>query len=650
MIPYKWDMVFNKLLNNFSSPRAQWGALFALAVAITVPTSWAETPATSLAVVAPQQIPTPGLVRLAGSAPEIDPIASVTDVPRVLSERDVIRYQRVFELQDEADWAGAEAIMAEVDDTLLRGHVLIQRYVHPTAYQSDYEELATWLNDHRDLPGADRVRDLAIKRRPAPANDQNPAEPSDDAAQDDKLVNENSLNSLEDGFRPTLPLPKKSLDAKQRSTLKKHVQELRKLIGDGRPTKALSVLKRPGMSESMDDAEFDALTVLIARSYYAYGKDQKAFAMASAAAERSGAVVPGAHWTAGLAAWRVGEMAAAARHFEALAEAEIDDDYLVAGGAYWAARVHGAAKRPAEVNRLLRIAADYPRTIYGLLAAKALGEKPRFDWNGDRPNGADVTRLLQHDAVRRALALVEIGRPEIAERELLQIMPRISERQGRALLALVDRLDLPGSGGQGTAKLAKIDGRPMDAALYPIPDWAKKTEFAIDRSLVLAIVHQESGFNSDAKSHRGALGLMQIMPSTASYIDQDADYSGDRADKLRSPAVNLRLGQKYLRHLLDDPVIDGNLVFLLAAYNAGPGMLREWLTQVDHRSDPLLFIESLPMAETRQFVRRVLTNLWIYRDRLGEDARSLEAMATGRWPVYAVTADAPTNLAANGGN
>ena len=97
---------------------------------------------------------------------------------------------------------------------------------------------------------------------------------------------------------------------------------------------------------------------------------------------------------------------------------------------------------------------------------------------------------------------------------------------------------------------------------------------------------------------------------------------------------NITLGQKYVRHLLNDPNIDGDLFYAVAAYNGGPGNLRKWRRRSDYGGDPLLFIESIPLRETRIYVERVLTNLWIYRYRLGQPAPSLDAIATGEWPSY----------------
>jgi len=112
----------------------------------------------------------------------------------------------------------------------------------------------------------------------------------------------------------------------------------------------------------------------------------------------------------------------------------------------------------------------------------------------------------------------------------------------------------------------------------------------------------------------------------------------------------LELGQKYLTYLLSNQLVKRDLFHLAVAYNAGPGNLRKWLRKANFGSDPLLFVESIPWRESRLFVERVLTNFWIYRERLRQDTPSLDAVATGHWPIYFNLDGATTSLARNAGN
>jgi soluble lytic murein transglycosylase-like protein len=141
---------------------------------------------------------------------------------------------------------------------------------------------------------------------------------------------------------------------------------------------------------------------------------------------------------------------------------------------------------------------------------------------------------------------------------------------------------------------------------------------------------------------------MQLMPGTASFVARDRRLRSSDRHRLYDPDVNLELGQAYIEILLNEGHIAGDLFHLVTAWNGGPGNLSKWQRRVNGVDDPLLFIESIPSAETRDFVERVLTNLWIYRDRLGQTNPSLDALASGERPVY-VPLDAQTiNVAQHG--
>ena len=110
------------------------------------------------------------------------------------------------------------------------------------------------------------------------------------------------------------------------------------------------------------------------------------------------------------------------------------------------------------------------------------------------------------------------------------------------------------------------------------------------------------------------------------------EYLGEW-ESLYNPDFNLRLGQKYVTYLLTKPFIEGNLFFMLTAYNAGPGNLVKWQKNSRYQNDPLLYIEVIPSAETRIYLERVLANYWIYNIRLNNSNPTLEQVASEKWPV-----------------
>ena len=124
----------------------------------------------------------------------------------------------------------------------------------------------------------------------------------------------------------------------------------------------------------------------------------------------------------------------------------------------------------------------------------------------------------------------------------------------------------------------------------------------------------------------------------------DPSLQGAGAYRLHDPAFSLELGQRYVHYLARHEVVEGNLVRLLAAYNAGPGNLAKWLPANGQREDPFLFIEAIPVDETRGFVQRVLAYSWIYASRLNLPAPSLDQLAAGSFPKFAGTEEVTAML------
>ncbi len=141
----------------------------------------------------------------------------------------------------------------------------------------------------------------------------------------------------------------------------------------------------------------------------------------------------------------------------------------------------------------------------------------------------------------------------------------------------------------------------------------------VDPALIAAVIWRESDFDAGATSPKGAVGLMQVMPTTASFIAGQDDPPPGSADALTDPEVNISYGSWYLRYLLDRH--DGSVPAALAAYNAGPENLRKWRDLAAARGVDLRVPEDIPFEETRAYVRDV-TDAWpryreAYGDRLG---------------------------------
>ncbi len=558
----------------------------------------------------------------AGRLPLVPRSSVEAAAPKVLSGIDAARYQRIFALQKDGKWQAADAEIAALHNRILIGHVLFQRYMHPTAYRSKYHELAGWLARYSDHPEAGRIYRLALRRRPPGAKaPRRPVGPS---------LSLGPWSARNEGGESAAGRPARGLSKRERSVIREVTRRVRR----GKPTQALARLGRAHKAKPLSAAAYDAARVRVAAGYFYAGKEEKAFELASRSADRSRLTVESADWIAGLAAWRLRHIDVAGRHFEALGRSEVASPWNIAAGAYWAARSYLVGRRPEKVNPLLVIAAGHPRTFYGLLAARLLGKETGFRWRAPPLSQVDADLLLKMPAIKRVIALVRVARHDLADRELKGIFLSGREALGAALVGLANRLDIPATQLRLARSYADGGGRAFDAALFPMPPWEPEGGYQVDRALIFAFMRQESGFVVKAKSEAGAHGLMQLMPNTASYVANDRSLKGRGKHKLLAPEFNIALGQRYLAHLLAERRVRGNLFHLAIAYNSGPSKLKRWLAKLPHGNDPLLFIESIPSRETRFFVERVLANFWIYRERLRQDTPSLDAVATGHWPIY----------------
>ena len=564
-------------------------------------------------------------------------------LPAMLSAADADRYRQIFAMQEDGQWQAADRMIAALSDRRLMGHVLAQRYLHPTAYRSRYKELKAWMAEYADHPQAKRIYKLALKRRPANyRRPQPPINRGSGIASTGKRVSTEYIS------------PRKRSSATKRKVAKL-MRQVRRNVLRQRFTVTEDLLRRKSTQKLLDQVELDQARALVASGWFYYGKPQRAFALAAPAAQRSGQAAPMINWIAGLAAWRVGELDLAARFFEMLAWTERAPGWNIAAGAYWAARANLRLQRPERISPLLQRAALYPHTFYGLLGRRALGMPIEFDFGSHRME-PQMARLLKGNPVgARALALMQAGQRDAAERELVKAGAWGDPRMSRALLALAQHARMPSLAFRMGSRLARqsndqANSGALDAALYPIPPWQPASGFQVDRALIYALMRQESGFNTKAKSPDGARGLMQLMPRTASYIARDRRYRGRGRNELFEPSLNMELGQRYVAYLLRHERVQGDLFRLTTAYNGGPGNLGKWQRRMKAGDDPLLFIEALPSKETRLFIERVLTNLWIYRQRLGQPAPSLERLAGGDWPRYEALDGTRAEVAQHGKN
>ena len=555
-----------------------------------------------------------------------EPAGLASFVPAPLTDADTARYRAVFAAQDKADWKKADALLEEIDNPVLLGYVLEQRYMHPTGYTSSYRELARWLDAYADHPDAATIHKLAQARRPKGETPRRPAK-----------------RRWRTDVEPPLP-PELAADYRapmaQREKVRRIELRLRAMLSQDKPTKALAYLSEPAQFNALTRAQTDRVRGWIAESFYYNGRLGDARALATTASDRSPNSAVLASWIAGLTAYRAGDIAEAHRHFARMAAVEEQDPKLRSAGGYWAARTALAGGRTEAIVPNLRIAASAPLTLYGQLALAQLGQGSGIDWTPPvLAEDAYAALAARSPRIERAAALTQVGRERDAQTELRWVHGELSEADDLALAALTHALALPtaqlliakSSGAEGEG------GAPLRAGLYPVPDWEPQNGFEIDRALIFALVRQESKFMTHARSRVGAAGLMQLMPRTAAHVGRDRSLMRSRtraSDALYEPGFNMMLGQSYVQELLTKHNGgDGDLFAMALSYNWGPGNYRRWRAGAGI-DDPLLMIESVPNREARGFVDHVLTNLWLYRDRLGEPAPSRDALAAGGKPIY----------------
>lgn len=336
-----------------------------------------------------------------------------------------------------------------------------------------------------------------------------------------------------------------------------------------------------------------------------------------------------ADWVAGLAAWRMGDCAAAAAHFGQVATRSGDIE-LAAAGHYWTARADTACGHPERVQARLQTAARLGETFYGLLAQSALGIR-RTPAHLD-PLSAEEWRILSaRPNVRAAVAAAELGDNGLAS-DLIRHQARIGgSSDHERLLHLAARLNLTATQ-MWLAHNGPRGQRTDTHDRYPSPTWRPQQGWRVDRALAFAHALQESNFRTDAVSPAGARGLMQVMPGTGRHMARTQGTSVTPA-QLLTPSINLEYGQSYLEYLRDLPTTGGLLPRVIASYNAGPAPIAQWNIRFD-QSDPLLFLETIPYWETRGYVPIVLRNYWIYEEQTADRSVSRRALVQGMWPRF----------------
>ena len=283
---------------------------------------------------------------------------------------------------------------------------------------------------------------------------------------------------------------------------------------------------------------------------------------------------------------------------------------------YWKARATQATARAGAAGdgqradaRLQLEAMAGATNFYAKLATEDLGRPPGLPPVPAPLTDAEGAGAINHPGLQRALLMVNLGLRDEARREWNFSLRGMDDR---ALMAAA-RLACEQRDWQLCINTAERTRSEVDVRLrYPMPFADEITSAAraqgLEPALVFGLIRQETRFMPQLKSSVGASGLMQVMPATARYVAKKINLPWDNPALISDPATNLKLGTAYLRMVLDD--LNGSQAMAAAAYNAGPGRPRRW------REGPTLetaiWAENIPFNETRDYVKKVLSNAAVY--------------------------------------
>jgi soluble lytic murein transglycosylase len=315
---------------------------------------------------------------------------------------------------------------------------------------------------------------------------------------------------------------------------------------------------------------------------------------------------------------------------------------------YWRARAlqaHGGDQRLAQARELWGSIASV-RGFYEQLALEELGHKITVPARPEPPTEQEMEAARQHPGLARALHAIGIGLRSEGVREWnystnLATPGGMGERELLAAAQLACQREV----WDRCINTSERTATAFDAEQrFPMPHRdavvRRSQEIGLDPAYVYGLIRQESRFITDARSHVGASGLMQVMPATARWTARKIGMANFSTDKLNERDTNIAIGTGYLKLVLDD--FDGSMPLAAAAYNAGPRRSRTW------RNGPVMdaaaWAENVPFGETRDYVKKVLANTTMYAAILTGQPQSLKARLGSVGPRDARLPEADTEL------
>jgi soluble lytic murein transglycosylase len=311
-----------------------------------------------------------------------------------------------------------------------------------------------------------------------------------------------------------------------------------------------------------------------------------------------------------------------------------------ARAAYWLARTELALGNKDQAIARFAEAAQHSHAFYGQLAHQMIAEtgaKVAFR-TFVPPTKAEIEDFVAQDVMKAIILVQKADLDSLLPVFLYDLARRIESAPEMILLCELAVRVAPRHQAVRMAKVAMNRDFAVEHYAYPnvlsdIKGLHQQDD--IEHALVHALTRQESEFNASIVSSAGAVGLMQLLPSTAKLVAKQLDLKFSKAKLADDPAYNVSLGTAFLHSLIRN--YDGSYIMALAGYNAGPGRVRQWVRQFgDPRTpevDPVDWVERIPFTETREYVHKIMESAQIYRSRLlGEHAplRLAEDLHRGR--------------------
>ena len=339
-------------------------------------------------------------------------------------------------------------------------------------------------------------------------------------------------------------------------------------------------------------------------------------------------------------------------HFQAM-QKTADGPRTRAQSSYWLARSYAALGQTTQARKAYQKATKSRDTFYATLARLTLNPKagglsieaPVL------PSEEEIQRFNARDDVKAAVLAKKVGHVKLVRIFLGHLRYRLKNPGELALLAHLAEALADTQMSVRIAKTALVRGHNLLYYAYPthpLPRY-RPLRPPPEAALILAIARQESEFNTTILSHAGARGILQVMPITARHVCQQHRIRPCAIARLMSdPAYNTKIGSAYIGDRMAE--FAGSYVLTLAGYNAGPSRAQRWAKRYgDPRTgkvDPVDWIERIPFDETRNYVKKVLSNLQIYRARLGTLPASGSLLADLHYPKRGRVHRAPGGIPA----